>query len=190
LELNELDLGNPPLKSSTAPRRRPGIGGIIAGVFLGVTIGIVGVIAYLKFTARGQPPELTDEQLQVAMEKWRRNGPPDYQMTVVVTSPESAAYTVTVHNGDVENLERSDGFSPRRHVWDSWSVAALLDIIRVECKEPDSVFQGQAKADIVQQVEFDLELGYPKRYRRIVLGSNSHVEWEITNFKTLPSAAP
>ena len=190
LELNELDLGIPPLKSQIAPRRLPRIRGIIAGVFLGAAIGIVGVIAYLRFTARGQPPELTDERLQVAMEKWRQNGPPDYQMTVVVTSPEPATYIVTVHNGDVENLERSDGFTPRRHVWDSWSVAALLDIIRVECQEPDSVFKGLAKADIVQQVEFDSQLGYPKRYRRIVLGSNSHVEWEITDFKTLPSAAP
>lgn len=155
-----------------------------------MAIGFIGVVAYLKITSREQPPELTEERLQIALQRWGKYGPADYQMTVVVTNPEPATYTVTVRNGDVENLERSDGFSPRRHVWDSWSVAALLDIIRTECQEPESVFRGQPNAEIVQQVEFDPELGYPKRYRRILLGGNSHVDWEITEFKTLPSAAP
>ena len=179
----------PPLTSQIARRRRLGLG-LVAGVVLGIAIGFAGVVAYLKMTSRGQPPELTEERLQFASERWRQSGPADYQMIVVVTNPGPAKYSVTVRSGDVENLERSDGFTPRRHVWDSWSVAALLDIIRIECQGPESVFQGQPKAEIVQQVEFDLELGYPKRYRRIVLGTNSHVEWDITEFKTLPSAAP
>jgi hypothetical protein len=65
-----------------------------------------------------------------------------------------------------------------------------LDIIHSELHECDRIFGNQTGVEVIQQAEFDPELGYPRRYRRIVLGGNSEVEWEITEFKKLPADAP
>ena len=47
----------------------------------------------------------------------------------------------------------------------------------------ERAFGAEDVSQLVQQAEFDDELGYPRRYRRAVMTTGDAIEWEIVEFK-------
>jgi len=66
----------------------------------------------------------------------------------------------------------------RRSTWDYWSVDAQLEIIGREmemAREPEKAFNAPPGTRVIQRAEFDPTFGYPRKYQRIVLGTNQEI---------------
>lgn len=122
-------------------------------------IPIVALVVGLIVVLSGGSSELDD-----ARERWRDNGPTTYSMTYTITAQAGeAAATVLVTDGRVDSAAPVDDGD---FVADGLTVEDLFDAIDA--------------ADQVVEVEYDPELGYP---RRAVLDVDSGGEddgWSFT----------
>jgi hypothetical protein len=86
-----------------------------------------------------------------------------------------------------------DGREPsQRRTWDVWTVAGQFDTLYRElelAENPEREMQAPPGTRLRLLAEFDPKLGYPRRYRRIVVGDAPSVTWDVTRFEAVDHAA-
>ena len=172
------------LEASRRPSRRLrriaiSIGCVVAGI-------VAGVVVFGLTSMRRPPPAMTAEDFEAAVARWEANGPANYEMTVEVSGRQSGTMQVVVKDRMPVSVRR-EGTPVAEHTWEYWTVDGLFEIIRTDLEgldQPERAFGTDDVSQLVQQAEFDAELGYPRRYRRAVLTTGDAIEWEVTEFKS------
>jgi hypothetical protein len=150
-----------------------------------VVAGIVGGLIVLGLTSRQRPPPaMTAGDFEAAVRRWEAKGPANYEMEVNVSGRQSGTMQVVVKDGEPVSVRR-EGTPVAEHTWEYWTVEGLFEIIRTDLEgldQPERAFGTKDVSQLVQQAEFDAELGYPRRYRRAVLTTGDAIEWEVREF--------
>jgi len=167
------------------PRRRVRASKLVAGVILGVGIGIlfalIATVAWLHPAAA----ELNEDELARAEKIWRETAPADYDIDVRVTGRQPGDYHVEVRRGQPALASRN-GFATPQRVWDVWTVNGMFDTIHQEIEQaqnPDGPFGSLRGSQVIQRAAFDDRFGYPRRYQRIVMGTELEIAWEVIEFR-------
>ncbi|HVW36729.1 MAG TPA: DUF6174 domain-containing protein, partial [Pirellulales bacterium] len=167
------------------PRRRVRASKIVAGVILGVGAGaLVALIATLAWLRPGAA-ELNEDELARAEKLWRETAPADYDVDVRVTGRQPGEYHVEVRRGRPVLAARNGIATPQR-VWDVWTVDGMFDTIHQEienAQDPAGPFGSPPGSQVVERAAFDDRFGYPRRYQRIVMGTELEIAWEVVEFR-------
>lgn len=169
------------------PRRRVRVSKLVAGVILGVGAGVIvaliATLAWLRPAAR----ELNEDDLARAEKLWRETAPADYDIDVRVTGRQPGDYHVEVRGGRPVLASRNGITTPQR-VWDVWTVDGMFDTIHQEIEQaqnPDGPFASPPGSQVIQRADFDERFGYPRRYQRIVMGTELEIAWEVVEFRVV-----
>ena len=173
--------------NSKRRRRRLMAAALLGGILLGSLACLLGFVALMMLRRESLPP-LTRAAYESALQRWEAQGPANYELDLTLEGRRAGHIHVEVHRGEVTSMTR-DGIEPaQRRTWDYWSVPGQFDTLDRELElaaDPQAGFHASAGA-VVQQAEFDPTYGYPRRYRRFVLGSDQELDWQTTHFKPLP----
>jgi hypothetical protein len=171
----------------SAPRRaKSGLRSVVAGMVLGTAVGLVGTLIVLVLINRGQPPIMTAADFEAAVARWKEHGPESYDLDFDVGLDLVGKLRVEVRRGEVAAMTL-EGQPTRQHIWDSWSVPGLFEIIRLDLARNQSAAknpEGPKSPPVLQQAEFDPELGFPRRYRRTELSTGQWGQWQISRFQS------
>ncbi len=163
------------------------VGPLSIGIVLGAVLAGSVLFFVLAIVYRDTLPPLTAQNYEAAVRRWEEHGPSSYDLDVTIQGRQPGVVHVEVRDGKVTLMSR-DGVVPKqRRTWDVWTVSGQFDMIGQELeKQPDPVagFGAPPGSRAILQAEFDPQLGYPRRYRRTILGSNLDVEWETTRFES------
>ncbi len=149
-----------------------------------ICVGVVTVVTVGCGSLPEMPPELTEDSLATAEERWKADGPASYDMEIEIGGDRAGVVRIEVRDGDVTSMQR-DGKTPPQRTWDVWFVPGQFDTLYRELElAADPVGQIQASQDTrwMLHAEFDQQFGYPIRYRRIVVGTGPDVSWEVRKF--------
>lgn len=164
-------------------RTRP----LVLGMALGL-IAALAVIAVAMIATRRNTPRLTQAAYEAAVERWKKNGPADYELDLDLSGNRPGSIHVEVRGGEVVHMTR-DGVEPQqRRTWDYWSVPGQLETILQElemARDPAGSFKMPGVTGMVMWAEFDPKFGYPLSYDRVVLGGDFEVHWKVTRFRDL-----
>jgi hypothetical protein len=151
-----------------------------------IVLGIVcGLVVFGLSSFRRPPPAMSAADFDEAVARWQAGGPENYEMVVEVSGRQNGTMHVVVTDHKPVSITRS-GVSIPTHTWAYWTVEGLFEVIRTDLEgldQPERAFGTPDVSQLVQQAEFDAELGYPRRYRRAVLSTGDSIEWEIVDFK-------
>jgi hypothetical protein len=150
-----------------------------------IALAIAFVLLALQYFVAERLPELTEAQLQAAMERWQKNGPASYDLDVELRGAQPGHVHVEVRQHEIEN-ETRDGRTPGRWTWDTWSVPGLFDTLSQDlgiAENPEGQIQAAQGTKWRLQCEFDPQFGYPKQYHRLVTGG-PEVFWHVTAFES------
>jgi hypothetical protein len=176
-----------PRSSARRLRRAP----LLWGIFGGVLAAIVGSFIYLLVTS-DRAPRLTRESYEAAVARWDAHGPADYNLDIELTGNRPSLIHVEVRDGQAVHMTR-DGVQPRQErTWFYWTVPGMFDTIAEElemAENPAKAFGAPAATQVVSWAEFDPQLGYPRRYDRVVLGTDFEIHWKVTRFETISAGA-
>jgi hypothetical protein len=145
---------------------------------------VAGLIVFALTGVRQPPPPMTRADFEAAVDRWQNRRPANYSMTIELTGRQSGTMLITVKDGKPIAVERNGVPTPQR-TWEYWTVDGLFEIVREDLDgldQPERAFGVKDTSQLVQQGEFDRELGYPRRYRRAVLTTGDAIEWEIVRF--------
>jgi hypothetical protein len=82
-----------------------------------------------------------------------------------------------------------DGYQPaQQRAWYYWTIPGQFDTIAQEiemAKSPSRSFDRPTASSVMLWAEFDERYGYPRRFRRVVLGTDLEIDWTITRFTPL-----
>jgi hypothetical protein len=149
---------------------------------------VLGLVSMVRFDA---PPTLTPERYYEAKAQWQAAAPPNYDIEVEITGPQSAHYLVKVRRGEPTAAERNGVPIKQRRVYGTWSVPGMFGTMSRDVEAIERRAAGKAAADeqqLVLRAEFDLVYGYPARYERIEWGSargstSAAAMWKVTRFE-------
>ncbi len=86
-----------------------------------------------------------------------------------------------------------DGITPKRvDTWQAWTVAGMLETLRLElelAETPQKAFGVPQRSQVVLRAEFDPHNGLPRRYQRIIVGADNELSWTITKFTPQTAAS-
>ncbi|MGD9647330.1 MAG: DUF6174 domain-containing protein [Pirellulales bacterium] len=173
--------GQPQSRGAARPRA------LALGCLAGLGAALVLLVLAIAWSARDPLPRLTDETLAAAMSRWDEFGPRNYDLDLVLSGAQTGNIHIEVRDGEVTNMTR-DGHTPvQRRTWDFWSVPNQMAMIAEDLSsaegDPQRAFGVSDRGQVVLQAEFDPQLGYPRRYRRQVLGTTTNtIEWRVTRF--------
>jgi hypothetical protein len=137
-----------------------------------------------------RPAPLARKQLDAARERWRSNGPRDYNLDVHVTGLRAADYHVEVRDGRPQRAT-IDGRPLRDpRTLGTWSVPGMFstigsDVQHVEQRDKQA---NPRSARLTLRADFDPRYGFPRRYHRMEwgeAGSDQEVTWQVTGFTPL-----
>lgn len=149
-------------------------------------IGVAALLVILFLFARGNLPIITEEDLHAAMARWDAHGPASYRLQVRVSGNQTGLIELEVRDGVATHMTR-DGYTPANHTWDYWTVPEqFLAIERELTGDPQTMFGVPDRSAVILAGEFDSQLGYPRIYRRQVLGKSLEIGWEVIQFEPLP----
>lgn len=141
-----------------------------------VAFALVSGAVTLFFLLRREAESPTPEAVAAAHARWKREGPRDYDMVVVVEGAQGGEHRVLVRNGAVVEMTTS-GLPVPQHVWPYWSVDGMFEIVAEEARRAC-----EQHRDAVLRVEFDATHGYPRRFLRHTVGERTSIEWEVRKF--------
>jgi hypothetical protein len=153
-------------------------------MFLGGLAALLGGAFYLFADREPALPPLSRGALDAALVRWRRQGPPSYDLDVTISGRQSGKFHLEVRDGKVTVCTR-DGIPPRPHTWETWTVEGQFDTLERELEgaaDPQKVYGAPPGAEARQLALFDADLGYPLRYERHVLGADLGIAWRVTHF--------
>jgi hypothetical protein len=167
------------MKTTSSLRRRRELGTLIILAWLGTMAGCDG----------GQA--VTPEAIDQAKRLWSLAGIRDYELDWSVTGPNSAHYVVAVQAGEVRKIDalEPDGRrvelhpgSPRFFGVDGLFVTISDELAQLKTEKP---FGQPTGTKVVMRFSPDAKLGYPRWYRRDVLGTSQAVTIDVN--KLVPS---
>jgi hypothetical protein len=169
------------------PRRWFRASSFALGMLLGMGVALAGALAAMVYFASGAAPPLAEADLQAAISRWEASGILDYRLTIQVnvTGQAPSVVELEVRNGQPTAMTR-DGFEPKRHTWDIWTVEGQFEMIRLELEhaaDPQTAHGVADPSQVILRGEFDPQWGYPRKFRRDVLGKSSSMQWEVTAFE-------
>jgi hypothetical protein len=151
-----------------------------------IVLGIIcGLVVFGLTSFRRPPPPMSASDYEAAVARWESNRPANYEMELEVSGRQSGTMYVVVKGHEPASITRG-GVPIPKHSWAYWTVDGLFKVIHTDLEgldQPERAFGTPDVSQLVQQAEFDAELGYPRRYRRAVLSTGDSIEWEIVEFK-------
>lgn len=162
------------------------------GVLIGCGVGLFGVAVLAIWLLRDTIPPLSREAFDAARARWNERGPTNYDFSVVFSGGQPGSYDVEVRGGEVTRLVLDGEPLRRTDSWKSWTVPGMFDLMAMDLALIEDAARGVAErgSELRVSAEFDEQLGYPRRYRRIVLGIQQPTsEWEFTGFTSRPDEA-
>lgn len=157
---------------------------VVVGL-LAAVLTIMTAFALLQVFVAEQIPELTEERLAAAQERWQRNGPASYDMDLDLRGARPGTVHIEVRNGAATAMTR-DGRSPPERTWDVWSVTGQFETLERELElAEDPVHEMEAKTGTQLRLRcaFDSKYGFPLRYHRTTSGGGPEVYWRVTRFE-------
>jgi Family of unknown function (DUF6174) len=181
--------GDPPAAGAPSKNiRRVRPAALALGLAVGLALVIVAVLAFAILTG-DRMPRLTEADYKAALARWEAHGPADYNLDLELAGNRPGKIHVEVRAGQVVHMTR-DGVEPKQiRTWDYWTVPGQLDTIGEElemARDPAASFNSPDATQMVMWAEFDPKYGYPKRYDRVVLGTDFETHWKVTRFESLP----
>jgi hypothetical protein len=153
---------------------------------LGTAAALIVTAVIFFFTMRSNVPRLTSADYEAAVARWEKNGPAGYDLDLELAGSRPGKIHVEVRDGQVTHMIR-DGVEPsQRRTWDYWSVPGQLDTIGDElemAKHPAISFNLRSDTTVAMWAEFDPVFGYPRQFRRAVLGTPYEAQWTTTRFR-------
>ncbi len=172
-----------PSSQRRATRGRTRLQNIVLGVILGSVVGLIGVFGAMVYFNRDQLPLMKAAEFEAAQAKWNQRGPANYDMDLEGNFNLKGRLHVEVHNGKVTAMTLDGQPKPKR-LWDYYSVPGLFGIIREDLERNAAAVTNPEKV-VIQQAEFDSELGYPRRYQRSGASAGQGGDWKIVRFRAV-----
>ena len=135
---------------------------------------------YAFVSAGPRLPEIGQAKLDAARQKWKQNGPANYDITIAVTGTRAAIYQVEVRNGQAVRATRDGDELKDPRTLGTWSVPGMFDTMQSDVDHITEPIPISAREANRESPEAD---AYPRRYRRIEWGSSIEVGWEVTEFQ-------
>ena len=150
--------------------------------WISLPFAIIASAVVLFFVYREDAAPLTGESLKDARARWAAAGPPDYDLTIVVSGVQEGEHEIEVRNGAVTAM-RTGGAAVPRSVWRHWDVPGMFRFLATElenAREPERAHG--TNASVVLRADFDEQYGYPRRFLRHVTGQRRSIEWKVRAF--------
>ncbi len=147
---------------------------------------IVSLVAACVLSGCSGGEAVTPQTIAAAKAKWAAAGIRDYDLEWTVAGPNRAHYYVTVRGGEVRRVESvaPDGRRFELHPAEPrfYGVAGLFITIADELAQLQTAAPfGQPKGTkVVTRFTPDPKLGYPRSYRRDVLGTSQGLAIEVS----------
>lgn len=144
----------------------------------------------------GRQRELTERSLREARLVWTRAEIRDYDLEWTTSGLRTARYRVTVRGGRVEEVRSvlPDGRELVVHPGAPgfYSVDGLFQTLEEELDQARSArpFGQRSGTQVVLRFDPDPSLGYPRHYRRDVVGSPKGLALDVTSLAPRPREAP
>lgn len=154
-----------------------------AFVLASLALAIAGVVLALQYFVVERIPDLTDAQLELARKLWQSHGPASYDLNVELRGAQPGSVQIEVRDRVVTATTR-DGRTPPQWTWDTWSVPGMFETLTQDlqiAEDPEKEIQAAPGTQWRLRCEFDSELGFPRRYHRMVTGG-PEVYWRVTQF--------
>ena len=160
-------------------RRRPGE---IRGFFLALALFVAFVLGLICLIGifRDRTPELTEGTLKQAEERWAQAKVTDYDARITLGGATPGEVGLKVRGGKVVEMVR-DGRTPPERTWNVWTVPGQFEMLWQELENAENTpadASGQ-KSRWILKAEFHPRLGYPVRFRRMILGPGPEVAWDM-----------
>ena len=167
--------------------RRPRLSKLVWLVFGSFAVSTCIVLLVLLILGRGERlPDLTPENLEAARRRWEENGPKGYDLDVVLSGSQMGKIHVEVRDRKVTAMTRNGVTPKQERTWEYWTVPGQFDTIEDEMEkagDPVNGFPAPPGSKVIQKAEFDPDSGYPRRYHRVVLGTQLEIRWEVIRFE-------
>jgi hypothetical protein len=165
----------------------------IAWSLAGGTLGILATLVALRIVNRDPTPQLTPDLFHAAHERWKINGPPNYDIEIRVSGNQPATYRAQVRGGQAQAAWRNGAPLTSRRTFGTWSVPGMFSTMSRDVEQLEREAAGQADPrlpGLILRAAFDERYSYPARYSRIEWGSRKGttaqgVSWEVTAFKVV-----
>ncbi len=157
---------------------------VIVFAAVSFVIAVAAIAAALQYFVAERLPELTEATLEKAIAQWDKSGPASYDMEIELRGARPGQVHVEVREREVA-AETRDGRVPGRWTWKTWSVPGMFDTLSQDlqiAENPEQQIQAAAGTKWRLRCEFDAQLGYPRRYHRLVTGG-PEVFWQVTKFE-------
>jgi Family of unknown function (DUF6174) len=158
-----------------------------------VAVAVLAAVVFFVRHSAGQ--SVTPEALAAARKVWKEAGIDDYDLEWMASGKMTAHYYVTVRGGKVQKIESivPDGRRFEVHPAEPrfYSVDGLFTTIADELaqlKEPQPFGQPRG-AKVVMRFTPDPKLGYPRSYRRNVLGTTQGLAIDVIRLVPAGKAA-
>ena len=161
---------------------------ILAGL-LGAVVALLSVGLLTAWWWRDPLPWLTPDDFRTAQQRWASSQPEGYRLEVAVRGRQPATYRVQVCGRQVVNATRDGHALKDRRTLDTWSVPGMLNTIQIDLNRVAATDEEQASSQSTRLwlgAEFDPEYGFPRRYRRVELGTQMQVDWEVIGWTPEP----
>ena len=154
-----------------------------------VRLALLLVLPMLAGCAGGQ--DVTPRSIRDARRLWDRAGIRDYDLEWTSTGLRSSHYRVSVRNARVESIEsiyQGKAYPVRPARPEYYGIDGLFLTIEEELAQLQTATPfGQAKGTkAVLRFTPDPQLGYPRSYRRDVLGTPQVLALDVTRFAPRP----
>jgi len=151
------------------------------------------MVAGLFLLVRSPLGDLTEADLQAARRRWERGGIRDYDLTlrITVTGSEPSELLVRVREGLVRDLIRN-GRPVSTSSPGDYSVDGLFETMSRELelkKRPGEAFGGSG-GNLWLRVRFDENLGFVRKYVRVLSGTGHSSEIRLLAFEPLAPDRP
>ncbi len=152
-------------------------------------------LAWLVLSGCAGGEDVTPRSLERARQTWKRSRIEDYDLEWTSTGARSGHYLVTVRDGRVREvrLVRPDGEQVVAHPGDPsyYGVEGLFRILREEADQllEERPFNMPKESKVLLKFTPDPKLGYPRSYRRDVVGSREGLAIDVLRLEPVPADA-
>jgi hypothetical protein len=165
---------------------------IVLWLLAGLLVGVVATLVVMRRQVADPLPQISPADFHAARERWQKNELQDYDIEVQVTGTQGAKYRVEVRGGKAIAAWRNDLPLMQERTFSTWSVRGMFGTMSRDIDALERRAAGRADAStprLTLRAEFDANMGYPAKYRRIEWGSPVQVSWEVTKFTAFPAEA-
>jgi len=178
---------------AVVPRRSVAMSGarrFVAWTFVGIGIGMVIVLFFVRQANYDPTPTLTPGLFEAAHERWKAAAPRSYDIEVSVTGPQASTYRVEVRDGEPQAAWRNGQPLITHRTFGTWSVPGMFATISRDVEAIERAASRGAQQPLILRAEFDGQYSYPAKYRRIDNGSRKGsdaiaVTWNVTEFRVV-----